>query len=421
MTQLPRRWYNIVPDLPKPLPPPRDPEEDDFSRIEILPKLFPCSLIDQEFTAESFVEIPGEVLEVYAKIGRPTPLVRARNLEKYLDTPAKIYYKREDLSPSGSHKVNTSIPQAYYARCEGVRMLVTETSAGQWGAALALACALFNLRCLVFMTRSSYIQKPYRKIIMSLYGAEVEVSPSDKTEVGRRFLEKDPQHPGSLGIAMSEAVETVLKNSEAKYAVGSVMNFVLLHQTIIGLETLEQLEEIGEEPDVVIGCVGGGSNFAGFSYPILGKKLRGEAYEQTEFIAVESEASPKMTKGKYAYEHGDSAGYLPMFKMYTVGRSHIPPAIYAAGLRYHAAAPTLSILIKEGVVKPVAYSQEEVLEAGKIFARTEGIIPAPETAHAIKHVIEEAKACRRREINRTIVFCFSGHGLLDLTAYEGCD
>jgi tryptophan synthase beta chain len=420
MVGLPQRWYNIVPDLPKPLPPPRDPEDEDFSRIEILPKLFPTSLIDQEFTAERFVEIPGEVLDVYSKIGRPTPLVRARNLERYLDTPAKIYYKREDLSPTGSHKVNTSIPQAYYAKCEGVRMLVTETSAGQWGSALALACVLFNLRCLVFMTRSSYIQKPYRKTVMNLYGAEVEVSPSDKTEVGRKLLEKNPQHPGSLGIAMSEAVETVLKNTDAKYAVGSMMNFVLLHQTVIGLEAVAQLDEIGEEPDIVIGCVGGGSNFAGFSYPMIGKKLRGEAYEQTEFIAVESEASPKMTKGRYTYEHGDSAGYLPMFKMYTVGRSHIPPAIHAAGLRYHAAAPTLSILINEGMVKPVAYSQAEVLEAGRIFAKTEGIIPAPETAHAIKQVIEEAKSCRRREANKTIVFCFSGHGLLDLVAYEGC-
>jgi tryptophan synthase beta chain len=420
MVGLPQRWYNIVPDLPKPLPPPRDPEDEDFSRIEILPKLFSSSLIDQEFTAERFVEIPGDVLDVYSKIGRPTPLVRARNLERYLDTPAKIYYKREDLSPTGSHKVNTSIPQAYYAKSEGVRMLVTETSAGQWGSALALACALFNLRCLVFMTRSSYIQKPYRKTVMNLYGAEVEVSPSDKTEVGRKLLEKNPQHPGSLGIAMSEAVETVLKNADAKYAVGSVMNFVLLHQTVIGLEAVAQLEEIGEEPDIVIGCVGGGSNFAGFSYPMIGKKLRGEAYEQTEFIAVESEASPKMSKGRYTYEHGDSAGYLPMFKMYTVGRSHIPPAIHAAGLRYHAAAPTLSILINEGIVKPVAYSQAEVLEAGRIFAKTEGIIPAPETAHAIKQVIEEAKSCRRRGANKTIVFCFSGHGLLDLAAYEGC-
>jgi tryptophan synthase beta chain len=420
MVGLPQRWYNIVPDLPKPLPPPRDPEDEDFSRIEILPKLFPSSLIDQEFTAERFVEIPGEVLYVYSKIGRPTPLVRARNLERYLDTPARIYYKREDLSPTGSHKVNTSIPQAYYAKCEGVRMLVTETSAGQWGSALALACALFNLRCLVFMTRSSYIQKPYRKTVMNLYGAEVEASPSDKTEFGQKLLEKNPQHPGSLGIAMSEAVETVLKNADAKYAVGSVMNFVLLHQTVIGLEAVAQLEEIGEEPDIVIGCVGGGSNFAGFSYPMIGKKLRGEAYEQTEFIAVESEASPKMTRGRYIYEHGDSAGYLPMFKMYTVGRSHIPPAIHAAGLRYHAAAPTLSILINEGMVKPVAYSQADVLEAGRIFAKTEGIIPAPETAHAIKQVIEEAKSCRRRRANKTIVFCFSGHGLLDLAAYEGC-
>jgi tryptophan synthase beta chain len=418
MVKLPRKWYNIVPDLPRPLPPPRDPEDYDFSRIGILPKLFPSSLLDQEFTAERFVEIPEDILEVYLRIGRPTPLVRARGLERYLSTPAKIYYKREDVNPTGSHKVNTAIPQAYYAKQDRARMLVTETSAGQWGSALALACALFNLKCLVFMTRSSYVQKPYRRTLMELYGAEVEPSPSNRTKVGRKFLETNPQHPGSLGIAMSEAVETVMESNDAKYAVGSVMNFVLLHQTIIGLETVMQLEELGEEPDVVIGCVGGGSNFAGFSFPIIGKKLEGKAYEKTEFIAVESEASPKMTKGKYVYEHGDSAGYLPMFKMYTVGRGHVPPAIHAAGLRYHATAPTLSILVKEGIIKPVAYGQDEVLEAGRIFARSEGVVPAPETAHAIKHVIEEAKSCRRREISKTIVFCFSGHGLLDLTAYE---
>jgi len=418
MVQLPRKWYNIVPDLPKPLPPPRDPEDNSFSRIEILPKLFPSTLIDQEFTAERFIEIPEEVLEAYSKMGRPTPLVRARKLERYLNTPAKIYYKREDVSPTGSHKVNTAIPQAYYAKQDGVRVLVTETSAGQWGSSLALACALFDLKCLVFMTRGSYVQKPYRRILMSLYGADVIPSPSNKTEIGRKLLEADPQHPGSLGIAMSEAVEIVMKDSYAKYSVGSVMNFVLLHQTIIGLETMMQLEEIGEEPDVFIGCVGGGSNFAGLSYPIIGKKLEGKAYEKTEFIAVESEASPKMTKGRYIYEHADSVGYLPMIKMYTVGRNHTPPVIHAAGLRYHGVAPTLSILIKEGIIKPVAYSQEEVLEAGKIFARVEGIVPAPETAHAIKHVIEEARACRREQRSRTIVFCFSGHGLLDLASYE---
>lgn len=417
MIQLPRKWYNIVPDLPRPLPPPRDPEDDDFSRIGILPRLFPSSLIDQEFTAERFVEIPEDVLEVYSKMGRPTPLLRARGLEKYLDTPARIYYKREDVNPTGSHKVNTAIAQAYYAKRDGVRVLVTETSAGQWGSALALACTLFDLKCLVFMTRSSYVQKPYRRVLMELYGAEVEPSPSNRTEVGRRLLKGVPRHPGSLGIAMSEAIETVMKSDDAKYAVGSVMNFVLLHQTVIGLETMMQLEELGEEPDIVIGCVGGGSNFAGLSFPMIGRKLEGEAYERTEFIAVESEASPKMTKGKYVYEHGDSAGYLPMFKMYTVGREHVPPAIHAAGLRYHAAAPVLSVLIKEGIVKPMAYNQE-VLEAGRIFARTEGLVPAPETAHAIKHVIEEAKACRRSQESKTIVFCFSGHGLLDLTAYE---
>jgi tryptophan synthase beta chain len=418
LTSIPKTWYNIVPDLPRSLPPPRDPEIDDFSRIELLPKLFPNVLLDQEFSAERFYSIPDDVLEAYRKIGRPTPLIRARGLEKYLETPAKIYYKREDLSPTGSHKVNTSIVQAYYAMFEGVKMLTTETSAGQWGSALSLACALFNLKCLVFMTRSSYLQKPYRKTLMNLYGAEVIPSPSDKTEIGRKLLKENPKHPGSLGIAISEAVEVALKEDDVKYAVGSVMNFVLLHQTVIGLELLYQLERAGENPDIIVGCMGGGSNFAGFSYPLIGKKLREEDFKETMFIAVESKASPKTTMGEYRYEHGDTAGYLPMFKMYTVGKDFVPPPIHAAGLRYHAAAPTLSLLVKEGIVKSVAYSQEEVLEAGRIFAKTEGIIPAPETAHAIKHVIEEALTCRRKHENKTIVFCFSGHGLLDLSAYE---
>lgn len=408
-------WYNIIPDLPRPLPPPRDPEADDRSRIVTLPNLFPSALIDQEFSAERFISIPTEVLNAYRKLGRPTPLVRARNLERYLGTPAQIYYKREDLSPSGSHKVNTSIAQAYYAKLECVKTLTTETSAGQWGSALALACSFFNIRCLVFMTRSSYLSKPYRKTLMELFGAEVVPSPSNRTEVGRRFLNKDPNHPGSLGIAISEAVEMALNDDGTKYAVGSVMNFVLLHQTIIGLETMLQLDL---EPDIVIGCVGGGSNFSGLSFPMIGSKLRGEGFERTEFIAVESKASPKMTEGIYRYEFGDTAGYLPMFKMYTVGKDFIPPPLHAAGLRYHAAAPVLSLLIHEGLVKPAAYTQEEVLESARIFAKTEGIVPAPETAHAIKRVIDEAVRCRKRNLDKTILFCFSGHGLLDLSAYE---
>ncbi|MEM1540801.1 MAG: TrpB-like pyridoxal phosphate-dependent enzyme [Candidatus Bathyarchaeia archaeon] len=416
---IPNFWYNINPDLPKPLPPPRDPEDDDsFSRIELLPKLFPSALLDQEFSAETRIPIPSEIVEVYKKIGRPTPLIRAKNLEKFLDTPAKIYFKREDLSPTGSHKVNTALAQAYYSKKENVSMLVTETSAGQWGSALSFACAMFNLKCLVFMTRSSYLQKPYRKTLMNLYGAEVIPSPSNRTEIGRKLLKENPEHPGSLGIAISEAVETATKNEDTKYSVGSVMNFVLLHQTIIGLETKKQLEKIGETPDVIIGCVGGGSNFAGLSFPFIGDKLTKGELKNTRFIAVESKASPKITEGRYIYEHADTAGYLPLLKMFTVGRNYIPSPIHAAGLRYHAAAPTLSLLIKEGIVENAAYDQREVLESAKIFARTEGIVPAPETAHAIKQAIVEALKCKRKNQQKTIVFCFSGHGLLDLSAYS---
>ncbi|MEM2320472.1 MAG: TrpB-like pyridoxal phosphate-dependent enzyme [Candidatus Bathyarchaeia archaeon] len=420
MVGIPSLWYNIVPDLPRPLPPPRDPDDDNsFSRIELLTRLFPAALLDQEFTAERYVQVPSEVLEIYKRIGRPTPLVRAVNLERFLETPAKIYFKREDLSPTGSHKVNTALAQAYYASRECIQALTTETSAGQWGSALAYACAMFNIKCLVFMTRSSYLQKPYRRTLMSLYGAEVVPSPSDRTEIGRRLLRESLEHPGSLGIAISEAVETCMKNIRVKYAVGSVMNFVLLHQTIIGLETMRQLEELGESPDIIISCVGGGSNFAGFSFPFIGKKLVDGDFKDTRFIAVESKASPKMTEGSYIYEHGDTAGYLPMLKMYTVGRNYVPPPIHAAGLRYHAAAPILSLLIKEGIVEAEAYSQEEVLEAAKIFARVEGIVPAPETAHAIKQVMVEAQQCKRENLKKTIVFCFSGHGLLDLSTFEG--
>jgi len=419
MNRIPRYWYNIIPDLPRPLPPPRDPEDDEsFSRIELLPKLFPAALLDQEFSAENYIPIPSEVLDAYRRIGRPTPLVRAINLERFLDTPARIYFKREDLSPTGSHKTNTALAQAYYAKQENLQALTTETSAGQWGSALAFACAIFNLKCLVFMTRSSFLQKPYRKILMELYGAEVIPSPSDRTEIGKKLLNDNPEHPGSLGIAISEAVETAIKGERVKYSVGSVMNFVLLHQTIIGLETMQQLQHLGETPDIVIGCVGGGSNFAGFSFPIIGEKLREENLGNTRFIAVESKASPKITQGSYTYEHADTAGYLPLLRMFNVGRNYIPPPIHAAGLRYHAAAPVLSLLVKQGIVEPIAYSQQEVFEAARVFIRTEGIIPAPETAHAIKHAIQEAIVCRRRNQAKAIIFCFSGHGLLDLAAYE---
>jgi len=335
-----------------------------------------------------------------------------------LKTPARIYYKREDVSPTGSHKVNTSIAQAYYAKSENVKTLVTETSAGQWGSALALACALFGLECLVFMTRSSYFQKPLRRTLMSMYGARVVPSPSDMTEFGRRLLKEDPNHPGSLGIAISEAVEVVLNDDKAKYSLGSVLNFVTIHQTVIGLEVLAQLEELGEVPDIVVGCLGGGSNFSGISFPLIGKQLREGDFEKTEFVAVESQAAPKLTRGVYRYDHADTAGYLPMLKMYTLGKDYVPPPIHAAGLRYHAASPIVSLLVREGIVKAMAYSQAEVLKAAEIFTKTEGLIPAPETAHAIKHVIERARKCRQKGVEETIVFCFSGHGLLDLQVYD---
>ena len=418
MIRVPSSWYNIVPDLPRPLPPPRDPLSDDFSRIALLPKLFPAALLDQEFSAERFITIPPGILDTYKRLGRPTPLVRAEGLEKYLKTPARIYYKREDVSPTGSHKVNTSIAQAYYAKSENVKTLVTETSAGQWGSALALACALFGLECLVFMTRSSYFQKPLRRTLMSMYGARVVPSPSDMTEFGRRLLKEDPNHPGSLGIAISEAVEVVLNDDKAKYSLGSVLNFVTIHQTVIGLEVLAQLEELGEVPDIVVGCLGGGSNFSGISFPLIGKQLREGDFEKTEFVAVESQAAPKLTRGVYRYDHADTAGYLPMLKMYTLGKDYVPPPIHAAGLRYHAASPIVSLLVREGIVKAMAYSQAEVLKAAEIFTKTEGLIPAPETAHAIKHVIERARKCRQKGVEETIVFCFSGHGLLDLQVYD---
>jgi len=417
MVELKHYWYNINPDLPRPLPPPKDPDEyDERSRVETLPTLLTPALIDQEISAERYIPIPDDVLEVYRGLGRPTPLVRARRLEKHLGTPAKIFFKREDVNPTGSHKPNTAIPQAYYAKADGVETLTTETGAGQWGSAVALACSLFGVKSLIYMTRSSYLQKPGRKMLMNIYGAEVVPSPSDRTKVGAKFYQQNPDHPGSLGIAMSEAVETVLTSERCKYAVGSVLNFTLLHQSVIGLEAIQQMEEA--EPDVVVGCVGGGSNFAGLCFPFLGSRLRGEGFEKTRFVAAESKSAPKMTQGVYAYEYADTAGYLPQLKMHNIGREHVPPPIHAAGLRYHGVAPAISVLIREGLVEPYAYTQEEAFNAALLFARVEGLLPAPETAHAIKFVIDEATACRRHNTEKTILFCFSGHGLLDLQSYE---
>jgi len=403
------RWYNIAADLPAPLAPPRDPDEGE-SRIALLTRILPSALIDQEFTAERWVAIPEEVRAVYARLGRPTPLLRAEGLERALGVKVRIYYKYEGVLPVGSHKVNTAVAQAYYAKADGAVEVATETGAGQWGMAVSLAAALFGLRAVVFMTRSSYNSKRQRLAFMRAYGATVYPSPSDVTEAGRRHYR--PDHPGSLGIAISEAVEYVLSGERRRYLPGSVMEFVLLHQTVIGLEAMRQLPE---EPDVAVACVGGGSNFAGFTYPMIGAKLRGEGFEKTRFIAAESAAAPKLTKGEYRYDFPDAVGTLPMIKMYTLGHDYVPPPVHAAGLRYHGAAPSLSLLRRLGYIEAVAYTQEEVMQAALLFARTEGVIPAPESAHAIKAAIDIAKKLPPGSV---IAINVSGHGLLDVDAYE---
>lgn len=413
MVSVPSHWYNIAADLPVPLPPVRDPDTGP-SRIELLTKILPSMLIDQEFSGERWIPIPDEVRRMYEKVGRPTPYRRAENLERALGLrDVHIYYKFEGILPSGSHKLNTALAQAYYAKQDGAEEVVTETSAGQWGLATSIAAALFGMKCTIFMTRASYKSKPQRRILMQVLGATVHPSPSELTEIGRKLLEKDREHPGSLGIAISEAVEYVLKEPEKRrYLPGSVMEFVLIHQTVIGLEAIEQMPE---QPDIVIACVGGGSNFGGFTYPMIGMKLREEGFEKTRFIAVESKAAPKLTSGRYMYDHPDTSGILPLIKMYTLGKDFVPPPIHAAGLRYHGAAPSLSILVKLGIVEAVAYEQEEVMRAAQLFARCEGIIPAPESAHAIKAVIDVAK---KASPGTVIAFNLSGHGLLDTDAYS---
>ena len=415
--EIPKKWYNILADLPEPLPPPIDPETGEPVKPEKLEVIFPKELIRQEMAKERYVRIPEEVRDAYAQIGRPTPLHRARRLERYLGTPARIYYKREDVSSAGSHKPNTAVAQAYYNLREGVERLATETGAGQWGTALSLAGALFGIDVTVFMVAVSYHQKPYRRIMMELYGAEVVPSPSELTEYGRKVRDENPEHPGSLGIAISEAIEMAVKDEGTKYSLGSVLNHVLLHQTVIGQELLLQLEEIDVTPDVMIGCVGGGSNFAGFAYPMLGQKLRGEL-DEVRFLAVEPAACPTLTKGEYRYDYGDSAGMTPLLKMYTLGHDFVPSPIHAGGLRYHGDAPSLCLLYDKGYIDAVAYEQSSTFEAGRIFARTEGIIPAPETCHAVRAAIDIALECKRKDEEKVIVLNFSGHGLLDLKGYS---
>jgi tryptophan synthase beta chain len=413
---IPRRWYNILPDLPEPLAPPLNGQTKEPMKPEELAVIFPRTLLEQEMSTERYIDIPEEVMEKYIILNRPSPLQRAFNLEKALKTPAKIYFKREDLSPTGSHKTNTSVPQAYYNMKEGIERLTTETGAGQWGSALSLACNMYDMQCEVYMVRISFDQKPYRRNIMEIYGATVYPSPSNRTEAGRKILEKDPDTPGSLGMAISEAVEMAVKDDKTNYALGSVLNHVMLHQTVIGEETIKQLELLDITPDYMIGCTGGGSNFAGFTFPMIGKKLKGEV--DTEFIAVEPKSVPSLSAGKFEYDYGDTAGYTPLLMMYTLGRNFVPPSIHAGGLRYHGMAPTVSLLTKTGVVKPVTYDQAETFDAGVLFARTEGVIPAPESNHAIKAAIDKALEAKKKGEEKVIVFNLSGHGLLDLTGYD---
>lgn len=413
----PRAWYNILPDLPEPLPPMIKPNGEPVKPLE-LETLFAKELVRQEFSGERFIKIPQELIEIYLELGRPTPLIRARRLEERLKTPAKIYFKYEGVLPTGSHKVNTAVAQVYYNKIEGIRRLTTETGAGQWGSALGLAGALFGVKIRVYMVRASYNQKPYRRTLMQIYRAEVIPSPSTYTNVGKVILEKNPDHPGSLGIAISEAIEDAVSSQGTKYCLGSVLNHVLLHQTVIGLEAMKQLEYFGEDlPDYVVGCVGGGSNFAGIAYPFYYNSIVKGVKKDVKLIAVESRAVPSMTKGIYEYDYGDTARLTPLLKMYTVGHYYTPPPIHAGGLRYHGTAPTLALLVNHGLVKPIAHGQVEVFEAARYFAETEGILPAPESAHAIKTVIDIALEARKRNERICVLFNLSGHGLLDMQGY----
>ena len=415
--QMPKQWYNILPDLPKPLPPPIDARTREPVKPEVLEALFAKELIRQEVSQERWVPIPEEVREIY-RLWRPTPLYRAVGLERALKTPARIYFKYEGVSPPGSHKPNTAVAQAYYNMKEGIERLTTETGAGQWGSALAFGCNLFGLKTTIYMVKVSYEQKPYRKSLMQAWGAEIYPSPSEKTKYGKTLLKENPDNPGSLGIAISEAIEDAITHEDAKYSLGSVLNHVLIHQTVIGQEAKLQLEMVDEYPDVIYGCVGGGSSFSGIFWPFYYDKVSGKAPKETEFVAVETTACPSLTKGVYMYDHGDTARMTPMLKMYTLGHTFIPPPVHAGGLRYHGAAPTLSLLVHEGLVKAKAYNQVDVFEAAMLFARTEGIIPAPEPAHAIKAVIDDALECKRTGEEKTILFLLCGHGHFDMKAFQ---
>ena len=412
---MPTSWYNIMADMPnKPLPP-LNPGTGEPVGPEDLAPLFPMELIKQEVSAEKYIEIPEEVRDIY-KLYRPTPLVRAYNLEKALDTPAKIYYKNESVSPSGSHKPNTAIPQAYYNKMEGVNKISTETGAGQWGSALAFACNIFDIALEVVMVKISYNDKPYRKTMMNTWGAKVHASPTDITEAGRTILSQDPNSPGSLGIAISEAIEIAAKSEDTKYSLGSVLNHVLLHQTIIGQEAIKQMEMAGEMPDIIIAPFGGGSNFAGLCFPFL--RLNFEEGQNIRCIASEPASVPKLTRGEFRYDFGDTIGMTPLIPMYTLGHHFVPAPIHAGGLRYHGAGAIVSQLLHDNLIEAQSHGNLEVFEAGMLFAKTEGIIPAPETNHALATVIAEAKRCKEEGVSKTILFNLSGHGNFDMKAYE---
>jgi tryptophan synthase beta chain len=412
--QLPSSWVNVLPSLKEPLAPPLDPVTHKPIGPEALAPIFPMSLIEQEMSSKPEIDIPGEVLDIY-RLWRPTPLYRARRLEAALDTPAHIYYKYEGVSPAGSHKPNTAVAQAYYNKKEGVRRLATETGAGQWGSALSLACRMFGMDCTVYMVKCSYEQKPYRRMMMNTWGAEVYPSPSMATNAGRSVLAAHPDSPGSLGIAISEAVEDAATHSDTNYSLGSVLNHVLLHQTVIGQETKLQMQIAGEEPDVLIGCFGGGSSFGGMALPYVLDKFKGS---KTRLMAVEPTACPTLTKGSFVYDFGDIAKMTPLLKMFTLGHDFVPPGIHAGGLRYHGAAPLASHLLHHGYFEARAYNQLPVFRAAVQFTQAEGILPAPESAHAIQAAIDEAIAAREEGRPRVIVFCLTGHGHFDLGAYD---
>jgi tryptophan synthase beta chain len=413
---MPRQWYNIQADLPRPLDPPINPRTGAPCTPDDLSVIFPMELIRQEVSTRRHIDIPEEVLEIL-RLWRPSPLFRARRLEQHLKTPAKIYYKYEGVSAAGSHKPNTAVPQAYYNKKEGIERLATETGAGQWGSSLAFATCLFEMECTVYMVRASYEQKPYRKMMMQTWGAECIPSPSTRTGAGRSILERDPETSGSLGIAISEAVEDAATHDNTNYALGSVLNHVCLHQSVIGLETQKQLATVDEKADVVIASIGGGSNFAGIAFPFMRDKLSGTDAD-IEIIGVEPTACPTLTKGLYAYDYGDVAGLTPIMKMFTLGHDFVPPAIHAGGLRYHGDSPLVSLLHKEGLMTAVACHQNEVFDAAVTFARQEGIIVAPEAAHAVKAAIDIALECKKTGEEKTIVFNNSGHGHFDLSSYE---